>query len=467
MAFPTLPALALTVTHLILATLVTVHALSSGRDPRSAVAWIGLAWLSPMVGSLLYVLLGINRVRTRARTLRGREMRHLGAETPEPSRDPLAAVERAGLAITRRRVEAGNRVVMLRNGDSAYPAMLAAIEGANASVGLSSYLFRDDEAGARFLDALAGAQSRGVAVRVLVDGVGSGYFRSAAYYRLRATGIPAARFLHSFAPWRMPFINLRNHRKLLVVDGRVAFTGGLNIGAENLRSAPNSRRVLDQHFRIEGPVVGQLVEAFAEDWSFASGESLSGAAWFPAPHRDGHVRARTVTSGPNQDLEKVELLILEAVGSARSSVRIMTPYFLPDERLSTALSLASLRGAEVDVVLPQRSNHRWIDWACRAHIDPLLKARCRFWTHPPPFDHSKLLVIDRRWCLIGSANWDTRSFTLNFEINVELYNDDLAVEIDDLIATHRIDRLTRDHLEARPMLVKLRDAAARLFAPYL
>jgi len=464
-----LQTLALTATHLTLATVVTVHVLGHKRDPRAAVAWIGLAWLSPVVGSVLYVLLGINRVRTRARTLRGTDRRGTGgpgsAETP--SNAGLLAVEVAGGRITRRAVEDGNRVRILRNGDEAYPSMLAAIESAQRSVALSSYLFRADRAGLPFIKALAGAHERGVAVRVLVDGIGSGYFRSGTYAALRARGVPVARFLHSLAPWRMPFLNLRNHRKLLVVDGAVAYTGGLNIGAENLVLAQPDRPVLDKHFEVRGPVVAQLCEAFAEDWRFAAGESLAGADWFPALTRCGGTRARAVTSGPDQDLEKIELLIMEAVGCARRSVRVMTPYFLPDERLTVALSLAALRGTQVDVVLPERSNHPSLDWANRAHIEPLLQAGCRFWTHPAPFDHSKLLAIDGQWCLIGSANWDTRSFTLNFEINLEIYDTVLAGEVDEIVASQRAAPLTLAQLRDRPTAVRLRDSAARLLSPYL
>ena len=174
-----------------------------------------------------------------------------------------------------------------------------------------------------------------------------------------------------------------------------------------------------------------------------------------------------MTSGPNQDMEKIELLIMEALGCARRCVRIMTPYFLPDDRLTVALSLAALRGVTVEIVLPARSNHPWIDWANRAHIEPLLAAGCEIHTHPAPFDHSKLLAVDGQWCLIGSANWDTRSFTLNFEVNVEMYDAKMAVAIDELISAARVTRLTVADLQGRSLPHRLRDSAARLLSPYL
>jgi cardiolipin synthase len=268
----------------------------------------------------------------------------------------------------------------------------------------------------------------------------------------------------------MPFLNLRSHKKILAVDGRLGFTGGLNIGAENLTRLQPPHPVFDTHFRIEGPVVEQLVEVFADDWSFVTGESLEGDAWFPGPRPAADPTAgtaRVVTSGPNQDLEKIEFMILSAVACARSRIRIMTPYFLPDERIITALALASYRGVEVDVVLPEHSNHPTLDWATRVQIGPLLSAGCRIWTHPPPFDHSKLMTVDGSWCLLGSSNWDVRSFRLNFELDLEVYDTGLAQRIDALILAQQGSRLTQSVLDARTVAARLRDGAARLMLPYL
>jgi cardiolipin synthase len=464
-----LATITLSAVHFALAVAVTGHVLAHKRDPGSAVAWIGLAWLAPVVGSLLYTLLGINRVQRRARSMRAAPTATPAVE-PVPGRgrdDHLAPLEVAGHQISGRRVESGNAIVMLTNGDAAYPQMVAAIDAAVTSVALSSYIFRADAAGNPFIAALIGARQRGVEVRVLIDGVGGGYLWSATYRTLHREGVPVARFLHSAMPWRMPFLNLRTHRKILIADGRVAFTGGLNIGAENLVSQRPRHAVLDTHFRFAGPVVAQLCDAFAEHWYFATGETLAGSYWFPALGPVGESLARAVTSGPDQDVEKIELLVLEAIGCARSSIRIMTPYFLPDDRIITALALAAMRGVEVDIVLPERNNHPAIDWAMRAHIGPLLTAGCRVWTHSPPFDHSKLLTVDGIWCFVGSANWDTRSFTLNFEINVEVYDPVIVQQVSAKIAANQTTRLTAADLARRSLPARLRDSAARLFLPYL
>jgi cardiolipin synthase A/B len=356
---------------------------------------------------------------------------------------------------------------MLANGDAAYPRMIAAIDGAAASVALSTYIFRTDHVGNDFIAALVGARRRGVEIRVLIDGYGGGYLRSAAYRKLRRAGVPVARFMHSALPWRMPFLNLRTHRKILSVDGRIAFTGGLNIGAENVVARDPRHAVLDTHFRFDGPIVAQLCEAFAGQWYFTTGETLAGPVWFPKLAPVGDCLVRAVTSGPDQDLEKIEMLVLEAIACARSSIQIMTPYFLPDDRIITALALAAMRSVVVDIVLPEHSNHPTVDWAMRAHIGPLLAAGCRVWTHSPPFDHSKLLAVDNIWCFVGTANWDMRSFRLNFEIDLEVYHSVIVEQVSAKIAANQTTRVTAADLDRRTLPTRLRDNAAHLMLPYL
>ena len=452
----------------LIAILVTVHVLLNDRDVGSSMGWMGLAWLSPFAGGLLYVLFGVNRVTRRAHGLRqdgALAGRHLAS--PGPSVAHLVPLGRAAARITARPLLAGNEAQVLYCGDEAYPAMLRAIAAARHSVALSSYILRDDEAGGAFVDALIAAHGRGVPVRVLIDGIGAGYFHSAAFNRLARGGVPAGRFMHSPLPWRMPFLNLRTHKKILLIDGRIGFTGGMNIGGENVLASQPGDPVRDTHFCLRGPVVGQLAEAFARDWSFVTNEELAGADWFPAIAEAGCVNARVITSGPDADIQKIEFMVLEAIACAHHTLRIKTPYFLPDERLVTALALAALRGVQIDIVLPARSNHTIMDWALRANVRPLLQRGCRVWLNPPPFDHSKLMVVDGAWSLIGSANWDARSFRLNFEVNVELYDPALAARLTETIDAGKGCELTREDLAARSLPVRLRDAAARLLLPYL
>ncbi len=455
---------------LAIALAVTAHVLLTKRDVGAATGWIGLAWISPMIGGPLYFVLGINRVARRGARIR--ELRRYSAladaEPPSVDRDDhLAPLEIAARRLTERPSLAGNRVELLQHGDQAYPRMLAAIEAAERSVALSTYILRDDAAGGPIIDALIAAKGRGCAVRVLIDGVGGGWFWSRAYGRLHHAHVPVARFMHSLWPWRMPFLNLRTHKKVLVVDGRRGFAGGMNIGRENLLACKPRHPVRDSHFAFDGPVVAQLADAFARDWDFVTGETLEGDLWFPELPRAGDAVGRVVTSGPDQDLEKIEFVTMQAIDCARRSVRVMTPYFLPDERLVTALSLAAMRGVAVDVVVPERSNHRVVDWAMRANIGPLLRSGVRIWRNPPPFDHSKIMVVDGEWCLIGSANWDMRSLRLNFELNVELYHDALGERLSALIDATRAHPLTLAELDRRVLPVRLLEAGFRLLLPYL
>ena len=273
--------------------------------------------------------------------------------------------------------------------------------------------------------------------------------------------------MHSLLPWRMPFLNLRSHKKILVIDGVIAFTGGMNIADENVMATNPKEPVQDLHFRIDGPVVSQFAEAFADDWAFVTGEDLQGNTWLPKNPLHSGALARVIDSGPDGDLQKIEFAVLQALGCARTRVAVMTPYFLPDERLITALSLASMRGVAIDVIMPEKGNHTLVNWATRANVGPLLATGVRIWQSPPPFHHTKIMVVDGKWCLIGSCNWDIRSFRLNFELCVEVYDANLAALLTAVMDSARGPALTRANLDSRPLPVRLRDAGARLMLPYL
>jgi cardiolipin synthase len=216
-------------------------------------------------------------------------------------------------------------------------------------------------------------------------------------------------------------------------------------------------------------LVTQLQEAFANDWAFTTNEPLEGFAWFPELEDRGNVNARVITDGPDEDFEKLRWTLLAALAEAQTSVQIVTPYFLPDTALTTALNLAAMRGVRVDIILPTSSNLPFVDWASRAMWWQVLERGCRLWLTPPPFDHSKLMIVDGHWVLFGSANWDPRSLRLNFELSVECYGRDFAREMETIIQRklHGACEITLAEADGRPVLTKLRDATARLFSLYL
>lgn len=453
------------IAHVCAASLVTVHTLLRKRDVPAAIGWIGMAWLAPALGAVMYFGFGINRVKRRARRLMGPDPRPEYENRKGSDTDTLANLETAVGAITRRNLVPGRVLAHLSCGDAAYPEMLTSIEQARSSIRIATYIFRADEIGNEFTSALAAATRRGVRVYVLIDGFGGGFLLSRAYRQLTNQGVNAALFLHSFLPWKMAFLNLRLHKKIMTVDGTIAFVGGLNIGVENVLARHPRFPVSDRHFKIGGPIVNEIEREFDEDWQFATGQQLSRSNVSPILPESG--LARTISSGPDQETDHLVLVLLSAINAGRQSIRIATPYFLPDEQLITALRLAALRGVDVDIVLPANNNHPFVAWAARAHVRPLIESGCRIWLNPPPFDHSKLMTIDDDWSLIGSANWDARSLRLNFELTIEIRDRALAAELGRTIDARRGRRLTLGELDNRHIIIKLRDAAIRLAMPYI
>jgi cardiolipin synthase len=460
--------------EIVAALLTSFHAVLHKRDTRAATLWIGVVWLVPILGPILYVVLGVNRIRRRAISLGVHKT--LGRPIPENLGEPepqgaehLKMLARVVSRLVAQPLTPGNKFQPLVNGDEAFPAMIAAIESAQRSISLGTYIFDNDSSGHKFVEALARAVRRGVEVRVLIDSAGARYSWPPATHKLRHAGVRYARFLPSLAPWRVATINLRNHRKLLIVDGHLAFTGGINIRHGNVLNERPRSPVQDLQFRVEGPVVEQLQDAFTNDWAFTTGEVLEGERWFPEMKECGDAIARTITDGPDADFEKLRWTLLAALAEAQVSVQILTPYFLPDTTLVSALNLAALRGVRVDILLPSKNNLPFVHWASRAMWWQVLERGCHIWLTPPPFDHSKLMIVDGHWVLFGSANWDTRSLRLNFELNVECYGREFAGAMEAVIQRklRGAREVTLAEADGRSLPARLRDGTARLFSPYL
>ncbi|MEY3872235.1 MAG: hypothetical protein RLZZ296_1230 [Pseudomonadota bacterium] len=477
-----LPVLA-TLLHLSLALAVTLHALLTRRNVSATVAWIGLAWLTPIIGALLYLMMGVNRIQRAAvaldlKTAWQREHQRTGshdaaigsAAGPDaPSSLALAGINRLARQTTGNALLAGNAIKPLIDGDEAYPAMLAAIESARHSITLVTYIFDLDEVGRTFADALVRAQQRGVQVRVLIDAVGGRYSHGRMVVHLTRRGVTAAAFLPPRFLGLLAHANLRNHRKIMVIDGAHGFTGGMNIRAGHWLTRQPKSPVRCLHFSVRGPVVADMQRAFAIDWAFSTGEALLGETWFAPATNCGPVLARGVSDGPDGDIDHMRHVMLGALACARQRVAIMTPYFLPDEVLLTTLQITALRGVTVDIVLPARSNLPLMDWAMRTQWSRLLAAGCRVHLSPPPFDHSKMFLVDDDWSLIGSTNWDARSLRLNFEYNLECHDAQLVAQLDALFqqrmsAAETLDAAVLNH---QSLAGQLRDRLAGLLSPYL
>lgn len=459
-----------------------MHALLHKRDPRSSLGWIVMCFMLPFIGATLYWVIGNNRIRTRARRWQergqfnitgrayGSARAKLDAEHPEMAQT-LTQLLQISARVTRRPLVRGNRLEPLFNGEQAYPAMLEAIRSAEKSVYLCTYLFGTDAVGRQFVDALGDAADRGVDVRVLVDAIGERYDRPRVSRVLRKRrGVKVARFLPLTFSLRALRINLRNHRKLLLVDGKVGFTGGINIGARNMVEDPaNKKKTADLHFRVTGPAVPMMEEVFFEDWYFTTGQAPDWSEEVEVGSGDGRSLCRGISDGPNEDLEKLQWILVGALSCARERVQIMTPYFIPNRELMAALNAAVLRGVAVDIILPSNNNLPFVAWAAQAMLPEVLKYGTRVYYQPPPFNHSKLTIVDEFYVLVGSANLDPRSLRLNFEFNLEVYDPELGKRLsehfDDVRGRSR--PVTEEDLAALPITVRFRDAVAKLMSPYL
>lgn len=466
---------------IVVAAVASAHVVLTKRDTRASIAWVGLIWLTPIFGTMLYFWLGVNRIQRKARLLRGGRQslesavhrdacpREAVVNTFGPNGAHLLSLVTLGNEITKKPLLAGNHIVPLLDGDQAFPAMIQAINDANKCISLSTYIFDNDPVGQLFLDALQRAHSRHVEVRVLIDDMGARYSWPLMTHHLRRAGIKCTTFMPPTIPWKFQYTNLRTHRKSLVVDGELGFTGGINIREGHCLASHPKHPVRDVHFQVEGPVVSQMQAVFADDWSFCTGEVLEGSDWFPEIGAKGKVLARGVSDGPDEHFESFRHILLGAIARAESSIMIVTPYFLPDASLIVALNVAALRGIAVDIVLPGENNIPLVKWASTSQLWQVVGRGCRVWISPPPFDHTKLLVVDGLASFVGSSNWDPRSLRLNFELNLECYDRALASQLAALIRDRiRCARpLTMAELDGRSLVIRLRDGIAGLAAPYL
>jgi cardiolipin synthase len=449
--------------YVVSAAAAALHALFTKPDPRSAISWIAMCWLFPLGGSILYWLFGINRVATSGRSHEASADQQRHPSDSVAIDEDLAGLRRVGDTLTGLPLLAGNHIESLRNGEVAFPRMLQAIAEARSTAYLATYIFQTDPVGGRFVEALRAAAARGVSVRVLVDGIGEWYDWPHVVPILRRAGVRTERFL---PPRLLPpnlSLNCRNHRKLLLLDGKVGFMGGMNIGGRE-----DGRSMTDIHFCLQGPVVGQLTGVFAADWQFASGEALPVTST-PAPDACGDSICRAITGGPDENIDKLLLILSSAIGAARRRILIMTPYFIPPPELVASLQEAALRGVEVSLVLPRHSNLRYIDWATLHWLPALVERGVHVHLQEPPFSHAKLFIVDSDYAQIGSVNLDTRSLRLNFEIALEVFDTALCTRMGDGVAAvrDRAPELTLAELKKIPVLARLRDSLCWLISPYL
>ena len=431
-----------TALHATMALAASMHVVLHHPQARGAALWLIVIWLVPWLGPIFYVLIGINRIPRRARGLAQN-----GAPVHQWSED--------------------NEILPLVGGDEAYGAMLQAIDAARTSVHLTTYIFDHDRAGLMFVQAFARAIERGVTVRVLIDDVGSRYSHPPITRELKRVGVHVAKFMPTRSIWRWPYANLRNHRKLMIVDDDVGFIGGMNIREACMASLQPAFPTLDTHFRVRGAVIEDFSGLFSFDWSFATQEELKLPESVPTSF--GKSEMRLVSGGPDRIDEPIRWHKLTLLVRANQRVRIVTPYFVPDEDVMTALSAAASAGVHIQIIMPSVNNLRLVAWASRACWQQLIDRGVEILLAPPPFEHTKIMLIDDDLAIVGSANWDERSFRLNFEADVEIRDASLTRKLDAIIDARvgSTSPQTVEDLATWPLWSRLRDGVARLALPYL
>lgn len=446
------------------------------KDPAATFAWILVLLFVPVLGVVLFWFLGRDRLRRplRARRAAGAAVQHRIDVRLSGKADPVRfeeslrdqpveqrGVMRVAAALGRMAILSGNEVSVLVGAGEKVRALIEAIEGARHHVHLEYYIFRADRMGSRVLDALEAAAARGVEVRLLYDGFGSVGLRRHLFPLFDAGGAAAPFFPLSLLR-RAYTVNLRNHRKLAVIDGEIGFVGGINIG-----DAFADWR--DVHLRLAGPVVAELSAVFVADWHLATRRDLTGAAYFPlvAPH--GTSTAQILRSGPDESVEAIHRLYFASIASSRERVYLTTPYFVPDKAMSVALQTAALRGVEVRLIVPRRSNHRVTFHAGRSFYDELLLAGVHVHEYLPGMLHTKAMVVDGRVAIVGSANLDVRSFRLNFELAAVLYDPAGVARLESLFHEDlaHTEEVALGAWRRRPLITKVKEGAGRLMSPLL
>lgn len=401
------------------------------RESAATLSWILFLLLLPFLGAFLYWIFGERRLRRFVRNRRTSADALDRAGRPEAQMDPgddllVREQDRELSSIVTRLCGSaptgGNAIAQFADPDAATERMLQIIDAAKSTIHFEVYQFKSDESGVIFRDHLVAAARRGVKVRLLFDDLGTLWTPKRFFSVLREAGADVAVFL-PVSPMRGLYqANLRNHRKILIVDGVAGFTGGLNVGDEY--GGPRKRKFgpwRDTHLEIRGPGVAALQEVFVEDWFFVTGEEIPAQLAFPPLKRQGNETVHVVPSGPDSDWESIHHAIFTMITLAERHVYLTTPYFIPDRSMLVALQTAALRGVDVRLLLPERSDHAIVCAAGRYHYPELLQAGVRIFQYTQGMLHSKTVEVDGRWSTIGSANLDLRSFRLNFEMNIVVY----------------------------------------------
>lgn len=449
--------------------------ISENKNPIRALSWTLALLFLPVVGVLFYLFFG--------RSLKGRAMvsRRVRRKLLERSRPRQHDLDKSGLPpqyynmvklahnLCHAHLDQNNSLEIFTSGASKFEALKKDILQAREYVYLQYYIYNDDALGNEIMQLLAQKAGEGVQVKVLYDHVGSFSTPNRFFRKMRELGIDAHPFFRVTFRKVANRINWRNHRKIVVIDGRIGYIGGMNIADRYVEGTPDGKVWRDTHLRVKGPVIESMIYSFAVDWNFLRPDAEVQPICVREYAAEGDVSLQLVTSGPIDGWENIVLCFQKAIASAKKSVFIQTPYFLPTDSLLKSLQGAALSGVDVRIMMPEKTDSILLGYGSRSYIDDCLKAGIKIYFYQPGMLHAKTMTVDEDFATTGSVNFDFRSFENNFECNLMIYSSEVngrmrAIFFDDL---RQCRKITRSVWKERPIPEKAMEAVVRLFAPIL
>ena len=450
--------------------------------PAQTWAWILVLTFLPVIGFFLYIFFGRGISNYRIFDLKGESEiglieeineQILMARDRQPLQDDDADLEQLKYMTTlvgHSLYTKGNKIDLFEDGIEKFNSLLADLANAQNHIHLEYYIYRNDQLGRKIKQELVRAAKRGVKVKVLLDAWGCSKLPTKFWDDLKVLGGEVEYFFPIFIPYVNPRINYRNHRKIVVIDGQIGYTGGYNVGEEYLGIDRKFGYWRDNHLRIEGPAVYPLQNRFLMDWNSHHNPSETyQAEYFPAIKNVGNIDAQIVTSGPDNTYEQIKMVYLKMISIAKEEILIQTPYYIPDDAMQEALKLALLSGVKVKIQIPNKPDHILVYWATYSFVAELLEYGAIVEIYDNGFMHAKTMIIDQKVVSIGSANIDVRSFRLDFEVNTLIYDKTFVAEAIKMFnyTSTQCHQLTEEKYSKRGRLIKFKEGIARLIAPLL
>jgi len=470
--------------YFLLAIVLMGKLLLYGVRPTKTLAWLLAVFTIPVGGMLFYFILGRNKKKNKLYKLKETKdikeylkkvedyynsIDSKSEDIPTQLKDHIKLVKLITKS-TKFLPSSGNELIPLKDGSATFNAIFKAMESATQFIHIQYYIFEDGELAQRFLTILKRKVKEGVEVRFMYDDLGSRLLSNKYLTLLKNAGVE----IYSFLPMRfgrfISSLNYRNHRKIIIVDGLVAFTGGINVSDKYIKGDPNLGVWHDMHLQLKGPIVNSLQSVFAVDWSFASGkDNLLSTKYFIVHSGSGKSIAQVISSGPDSDFSSIYQLYFSIINRATKYVYITNPYIVPGEALMEALQVAALSGVDVRLMLSANSDSHLVKWTVRSYFEDFLEAGVKIYQYPDGFLHSKVIVSDDELTTIGTANLDIRSFEQNYEVNVLIYEKEFAQKFkeDFLKDCEKSNQISYDDFIKRSKNERLKEGIAKVFSPVL